>query len=471
MESTKVIKVKWNQNVFDIEMSSIQNINQLKMKLNTLTNVLINEQKLIFKSRVLQDTFDLNTIAPNSIISMIGAASVKTIPGTNQEKVTFVEDLTQAQKLQILREKGEDVAFGLRNLGNTCYLNSVVQCIGRIPELRERLKKVALSPSNNTQDLAYLLTVSLGMTYNSLDKATEAVIPNLLVPVVKKINPLFAETDNGIPKQQDADECVSLFLTSMHGCLKNTNQDKYSENFIEELFGIEMNIKLKNIEAHSETKVKKELVYKLICYIDNTTIELVEGLKKSLLENVDMFSDVLGRNTVFEKSQYINRLPSYLSIQFMRFFWKQANEMTGAKAGKAKILKSVLFSKIIDVYDLCTDETKELLNLGRKIETKMLKDDKNFKIDQIKREEGKDMIPTGRYQLISVITHQGRSSDSGHYIGWVHRKDDKWLKYDDDVVSMVTTNDVMELKGGGDWHMAYICFFKMLEVPFMEVND
>ena len=123
------------------------------------------------------------------------------------------------------------------------------------------------------------------------------------------------------------------------------------------------------------------------------------------------------------------------------------------------------------MYEMCTDETKEVLNLGRKIEAKMLKDDPKFRIEEVKKENGVDMIPTGRYQLIAVITHQGRSSESGHYIGWVHKKDDKWLKYDDDTVSMVTTADILELKGGGDWHMAYICFFKMLEVPFMEVAD
>ena len=231
-----------------------------------------------------------------------------------------------------------------------------------------------------------------------------------------------------------------------------------------------MQVKMKNVEDPTEVKTKKEVVYKLICYIDNSTLELVEGLKKSLKENIDLFSDKLQRNTVFEKSQYINRLPNYLTVQFMRFFWKKANEMTGAKAGKSKILKSVIFSKIIDIYDMCTDETKELLNLGRNIERKLLKDDKDFKIENVKREEGKDYVPTGRYQLISVLTHQGRSSESGHYIGWVHKQDDKWLKYDDDEVTMVSTNDVLELKGGGDWHMAYICIFKQLEVPIIDIE-
>ena len=288
---------------------------------------------------------------------------------------------------------------------------------------------------------------------------------------IRQLNPLFAENEQGVYKQQDADECVSLLLNTVKKFLPNKEEDSYSKILIDELFGIEMNIQLKCVESESEIKTKKEVVYKLICYIDNNTIELVEGLKKSLKENIEMFSDSLQRNSFFEKTQYINRLPNYLNVQFMRFFWKSANTATGAKAGKAKILKSVLFSKIIDLYDMCTDETKEILNLGRKIENKLLKDDKNFKVENVKKEEGKNYVPTGRYQLISVITHQGRSSESGHYIGWVHKKDDKWLKYDDDKVSMVLTNDILELKGGGDWHMAYICFFKQLEVPFVELTE
>ena len=120
---------------------------------------------------------------------------------------------------------------------------------------------------------------------------------------------------------------------------------------------------------------------------------------------------------------------------------------------------------------MCTDETKEILNLGRKIESKLLKDDKNFNIEKVEKKPDQEMIPTGRYQLIAVITHEGRSSDGGHYVGWVHKKDDKWLKYDDDEVSMVKTADVLDLKGGGDWPMAYFCFFKQLEIPFMEIAE
>jgi len=73
-------------------------------------------------------------------------------------------------------------------------------------------------------------------------------------------------------------------------------------------------------------------------------------------------------------------------------------------------------------------------------------------------------LETGNYELIAVLTHQGRTSDSGHYVGWVHKKGDEWIKYDDDKVSEVKLEDVLNLRGGGDWHMAYYCIYRKIEI-------
>lgn len=37
---------------------------------------------------------------------------------------------------------------------------------------------------------------------------------------------------------------------------------------------------------------------------------------------------------------------------------------------------------------------------------------------------------------------------------------DDWYCYDDDDVSPCKTEDIMKLKGGGDWHMAYLAFYR-----------
>lgn len=469
MNGIRKITVKWNKDVHNLEVNSTT-VAELKNQIFSLTNVEANRQKLLLKGKSLDDAYLIVNIPEGSTLTLMGTANASSMINVDSEKkVFFLEDLTKEDKAAMLRAQGDEIVFGLENLGNTCYLNSTLQALGRVPELRKQLQDVQ---GNRNNDITFAFTKSLGGVYKNLDTASDTIKPELLVNNLRTMNPQFADAEKGVFKQQDAEECWSLILNSVRDHLPNKTQgEKFSSNAVDELFGIEFEIELKNIEIQTEVKHKKEIVHKLQCYIDTTTTELVNGLKKNLKENIDLFSDTLGRGTVFEKTQLISRLPPYLTIQFMRFFWKQANVSTGTKANKAKILKSVMFSKVIDLYDLCSEGTKEILNLGRNIETKMLKNDKNYRVGDSVAQEGKEMIPTGRFQLISLVTHEGRSSESGHYIGWANKKDDKWTKFDDDNITQVNLTDILELKGGGDWPMAYMAIYKRMEVPFQEVDD
>ena len=466
----KKLNFKWNKENFSIDITNEKTIEDLKSTIKDLKSIESDRQKLLLKGKVLENNISIEIIPDSSLITLMGIASQNA--NITEKKIQFIEDLSQEEKAKLMREKGHEIAFGLQNLENTCYFNSTLQCLGRVPEFRKSLKELAVS-SQGPNDLSKQFAKELGNVYSQLDNASTAVVPYRLVSLLRNLNPLFADQEKGHYKQQDAEECWTFLLNTIRDHLKNPATEKFSNYLIDELFGIEMEIKMKNIEEPTEIKEKKEITFKLPCYIDNLTNELQSGLKTSLKENIELYSDVLQRNSFYEKSQLISRLPQYLTVQFMRFFWKKENISTGSKAGKAKILKSILYSKNLDLYDFCNKQTQELLDLGRAIEIKMKKNEMDV-VDKEKEAKEKmqvdplNCVPTGRYSLIAVLTHQGRSSESGHYIGWVHQKDDNWVKYDDDVITYVKSQEILDLRGGGDWHMNYICIFKRLEVPFQE---
>ena len=52
----------------------------------------------------------------------------------------------------------------------------------------------------------------------------------------------------------------------------------------------------------------------------------------------------------------------------MRFYWKKESNVGGTKAGKAKILRSVAYPRVLDMYKFCSESLKATLDEGRKIE-------------------------------------------------------------------------------------------------------
>jgi ubiquitin carboxyl-terminal hydrolase 14 len=52
----------------------------------------------------------------------------------------------------------------------------------------------------------------------------------------------------------------------------------------------------------------------------------------------------------------------------VRFYWKKESNVGGTKAGKAKILRSVMYPKVLDLYEFCSDSLKKTLDAGREVE-------------------------------------------------------------------------------------------------------
>jgi ubiquitin carboxyl-terminal hydrolase 14 len=129
------------------------------------------------------------------------------------------------------------------------------------------------------------------------------------------ICPQFNETDDhGHHKQQDAEECYSALLTAFKEALKLSPDEQAlaggANDMVEKLFGIELVNTVKNKETDAEpVKETSEQVLRLSCHIDNNNNpinHMLEGLKISLEGDIEKYSDILGRNSIYFKQSKIN---------------------------------------------------------------------------------------------------------------------------------------------------------------------
>jgi ubiquitin carboxyl-terminal hydrolase 14 len=95
--------------------------------------------------------------------------------------------------------------------------------------------------------------------------------------------------------------------------------------------------------------------YKLDCHIGKETNHLQDGILSGLEEHIEKNSPLLGTNSLYKKRSRIARLPKYLTVHFVRFFWKRETQK------KAKIMRKVTFPAELDVVEFCTDDLRKQL--------------------------------------------------------------------------------------------------------------
>lgn len=481
---TYKVKVKWGKEIYnDVEISTDDEPILFKAQLFALTGVPPDRQKVMIKGTTLKDDAWGN-IKLKEGLTILLMGTKEELPQEPAEKPIFLEDMSDHELATAL-----ELPPGLTNLGNTCYMNATIQCLKNVPELRDALKKFSGNiASGNTIVPAQSITAALRDLYEAMDKAGTDYQPIILLQVLHIAFPRFAEkNEHGVYIQQDANECwtevmrmLQQKLPSVPGKdqLDQASASKYT-SFIDQYFGGSLDSTLKCIESEDEPETHlKESFLQLSCFISTEVKFMVSGLKQRMKETLTKYSSTLGRDAQYKKSSMINRLPTYLTIQFVRFFYKEK------EAINAKILKDVKFSLDLDVFELCSKELQAKLSPMRakfkEIEDKNLEDAQKGKVplEPPPKNEKMKTLPyyfeddigsnnSGYYELIGVLTHKGRSSSSGHYVAWIRRRKDEWYKCDDDTVSMVSSEEILKLSGGGDWHCAYLLLYgpRILEIP------
>ncbi|GAB2222242.1 hypothetical protein Droror1_Dr00013448 [Drosera rotundifolia] len=466
------VSVKWQKEVFSaVEIDTSQPPFLFKCQLFDLTGVPPERQKIMVKGGLLKDDADWSTLGVKEGQRLMMMGTADEIVKAPEKSPVFMEDLPDEEQVVAVGHSA-----GLKNLGNTCYMNSTVQCLHSVPELKTALTLYPQSGRSNDLDItSHSLTIATRDLFNELNKTVYPVTPYQFWTVLKKKYPQFGQLHNGAFMQQDAEECWTQLLYTLSQSLKSSASSGETST-VKALFGIELSSRV-HCQESGEESLETESTFSLKCHISHEVNHLNEGLKQGLKAELEKNSPALGRSAIYLKESRISGLPRYLTIQFVRFFWKRESNQ------KAKILRKVDYPLQLDVYDFCSDDLRNKLEGPRKI----LRDEEGkkagLKTDEKSSDSNKNAMNidgsgessgsapqdaasekqehlTGVYDLVAVLTHKGRSADSGHYVAWVKQDDGKWIEFDDENPIQQREEDITKLSGGGDWHMAYICMYK-----------
>jgi ubiquitin carboxyl-terminal hydrolase 14 len=134
------------------------------------------------KGKILKDDTDWSSypgIINGAVLMLMGTAEGNELKAPDKQ-IVFVEDMTAEQKAKALQEKtGVVIPAGLENLGNTCYMNSVVQSLKRVNELKGYLKNFELNNESRgmQNDPNVQITSAARNLMKDLDKKGESFAP------------------------------------------------------------------------------------------------------------------------------------------------------------------------------------------------------------------------------------------------------------------------------------------------------
>ncbi|THD18849.1 Ubiquitin carboxyl-terminal hydrolase [Fasciola hepatica] len=290
-----------------------------------------------------------------------------------------------------------------------------------------------IEPNMNSLDG---LSAHLRLLFTAMSKATKPVIPAVFITCLRTVCPQFAaqispESEkeaaiggllpmlSGRFAQQDANECWTQLMLAVQRVSINLNSIPKIPDVLSHGVGA----------GGSWNPVDRFFTGRLI-YVKF----LHTGIRNGFEGTVTKRSATLERDAVYKKTSVLTRLPAYLSVHFVRFFYKEDKQLN------AKILKDVKFPLELDLFTFCSDSLqKQLLPMREKFRLEedlavhglTKKEVAGKTSDQPDPWKKPDLYEpyslssdpgsnnSGYYELQGVLSHQGRTSSSGHYVAWV----------------------------------------------------
>jgi ubiquitin carboxyl-terminal hydrolase 8 len=346
-------------------------------------------------------------------------------------------------------------AVGMHNLGNSCYLNSIIQCLNHIAPLTQYYLEGEFAKEINRQNPlgsgGHVSTAYATLLKEVWSGNYSALAPRLLKQTVASFAPQFRNSF-----QHDSQEFCQFLMDGLHeDCNRVTNKP-----YVEELEGFGMKDEIAAIETWRKHLLRHNSII----------VDRCQGMHRSHLtctscgrESIkfDVFSTV-SLPLITETKEGSNGMQLEECIEkFLE--GEQLDEMNAWYCPGCRkhvcALKMIALWSVPDILILHLKRFQfENCRVSNNILRSKIDDTVKFPIENLDLRKyvlgpiDEDAPPV--YKLFGVSEHVGSTATSGHYTATVRNcKDGRWYRYNDAHVGE-TTGDAA-VTGG-----AYLLFYQ-----------